>query len=116
MTSPTSESLPQTVTALSASPRPKAHKRKKEQLLALVARPGGTRISVLTERLGWQAHTVRAALSGLRKQGHQILATKAPKTGEAVYQIVTPTEPAESTATTEQTEQAAVTSPEGDAV
>jgi hypothetical protein len=61
---------------------------------------------VLSERLGWQAHTVRAALSGLRKQGHQILATKAAKTGEAVYQVVKPTEPME---------QAAITSPEGDA-
>ena len=65
---------------------------KKDQLLALVAKPGGTRISILTEKLGWQAHTVRATLSGLRKQGHQILATKAPKTGEAVYRLVSPGE------------------------
>ena len=65
---------------------------KKDQLLALIAKPGGTRISLLTEKLGWQAHTVRATLSGLRKQGHQILATKAPKTGEAVYRLVSPTE------------------------
>ena len=65
---------------------------KKDQLLALVAKPGGTRISILTEKLGWQAHTVRATLSGLRKQGHQILATKAPKTGEAVYRLVSPSE------------------------
>ena len=109
MASSTSESVPQAETALSASPRPKAIKPKKDQLLALVTKPGGTRISVLTERLGWQAHTVRAALSGLRKQGHQILATKAPKTGEVVYQVVKPTEP------TEQAIPAAVTSLEGDA-
>jgi predicted ArsR family transcriptional regulator len=106
MASPTSENVPQAAAALSTSPRPKAHKPKKDQLLALVTKPGGTRISVLSERLGWQAHTVRAALSGLRKQGHQIMAARAPKTGEAVYQVVKPTEP---------TEQAAVTSPEGDA-
>ena len=76
---------------------PPARKRlaktsKKDQLLALIAKPGGTRISMLTEKLVWQAHTVRATLSGLRKQGHQILATKAPKTGEAVYRLVSPTE------------------------
>ena len=65
---------------------------KKEELLALVTKPGGTRISILTEKLGWQAHTVRATLSGLRRQGHQILATKAPKTGEAVYRLVSPGE------------------------
>jgi predicted dithiol-disulfide oxidoreductase (DUF899 family) len=65
-----------------------AAKSKKEQLLVLIAKPSGAKISVLTERLGWQAHTVRAALSGLRKRGYQVLATKAPKTGEAVYCIV----------------------------
>ncbi len=112
MASLISESVPQADPSLSTSPRPKAHKPKKDQLLALVTKPGGTRISVLIERLGWQAHTVRAALSGLRKQGHHILATKAPKTGEAVYQVVKPTEPTEPT---EQTPPAAVTPPEGGA-
>ena len=110
MTSPTNEivsvseaSVPaaQTVTAkknaardagaTAARKRP-AKASKKDQLLALIAKPGGTRISILTEKLGWQAHTVRATLSGLRKQGHQILATKAPKTGEAVYRRVSPGE------------------------
>jgi predicted ArsR family transcriptional regulator len=115
MASPTSESVPQPETALSTSPRSKSNKPKKDQLLALVTKPGGTRISVLSERLGWQAHTVRDALSGLRKQGHQILATKAPKTGEAVYQLVKPTEPTAPTEPMEPVEQATVTSPEGDA-
>jgi predicted ArsR family transcriptional regulator len=109
MASPISENASEANTSGSVDRRPKSNKPKKHQLLALVTKTGGTRISVLTERLGWQAHTVRAALSGLRKQGHQILATKAAKTGEAVYQVVKPAEP------TEQTEQAAVTSPEGDA-
>ena len=76
----------------SASRKRPAKTSKKDQLLALVAKPGGTRISILMEKLGWQAHTVRATLSGLRKQGHQILATKAPKTGEAVYRLVSPSE------------------------
>lgn len=70
--------------------RDPANKSKKDQLLALIAKSGGARISVLTERLGWQPHTVRAALSGLRKKGHQILASKAPKTGEAVYRLMPP--------------------------
>ena len=77
--------------ASAARKRP-AKTSKKDQLLALIAKPGGTRISMLTEKLVWQAHTVRATLSGLRKQGHQILATKAPKTGEAVYRLVSPSE------------------------
>lgn len=70
------------------SGRRPAAKSKKDQLLALIAKPAGTKLSVLAERLGWKAHTVRAALSGLRKQGHQILATKAPKTGESVYRLM----------------------------
>ena len=76
----------------SAARRRVAKTSKKDQLLALITKPGGTRISILTENLGWQAHTVRATLSGLRKQGHQILATKTPKTGEAVYRLVSPGE------------------------
>ncbi len=65
-------------------------KSKKDQLIALIAKADGARISVLVERLGWQPHTVRAALSGLRKEGHQILASKSPRTGEAVYRLMTP--------------------------
>ena len=49
----------------------------------------GARVSVIVNRLGWQAHTVRAALSGLRKQGLEITTSKSSKTGETVYSIVT---------------------------
>jgi hypothetical protein len=81
--------IPQSLKAAAAkSTRRLPGKSKKDQLAALIAKPGGAKISVLTERLGWQAHTVRAALSRLRKQGRQVLATKAPKTGEAVYRLV----------------------------
>ena len=65
-----------------------AAKSKKDQLVALLSKPNGARISVIVERLGWQAHTVRAALSGLRKQGIEIATSKSPKTGETVYAIV----------------------------
>ena len=65
-----------------------AAKSKKDQLVALLSKPNGARISMIVERLGWQAHTVRAALSGLRKQGVEVAASKAPKTGETVYTIV----------------------------
>ncbi|WP_223478511.1 DUF3489 domain-containing protein [Oricola indica] len=78
-----------------AAPKPKsagtgkrAAKSKKDQLAALLSKPNGVRISVIVERLGWQAHTVRAALSGLRKQGVDVATSKAPKTGETVYVIV----------------------------
>ncbi|WP_370321949.1 DUF3489 domain-containing protein [Oricola sp.] len=67
-----------------------AAKSKKDQLVALLSKPNGARISVIVERLGWQAHTVRAALSGLRKQGVEVATSKSPKTGETVYAIVAP--------------------------
>ena len=63
---------------------------KKDQLVALLSKPNGARISVIVERLGWQAHTVRAALSGLRKQNIEVVTSRSPKTGETVYAIVVP--------------------------
>jgi len=30
---------------------------------------------------------VRAAISGLRKRGHEVVTSKSPKTGETVYTI-----------------------------
>ncbi|MCG6118857.1 MAG: DUF3489 domain-containing protein [Aquimonas sp.] len=64
-----------------------ARKSKKEQLIGLSSKPNGARVSVLIERLQWQGHTVRAALSGLRKQGFEVATSKAAKTGETVYAI-----------------------------
>ena len=69
------------------SNKPSQSKTKKEQLIALLSKPNGARVSVIVERLGWQGHTVRAALSGLRKQGFSITVPKSAKTGEAVYAI-----------------------------
>lgn len=61
---------------------------KKRQLLHLISQPGGIRIGQLVKVLGWQAHTVRATISGLRKRGHVILASKASVTGELVYKLM----------------------------
>jgi hypothetical protein len=61
---------------------------KKAQLIGLLSNPHGARISMLVERLSWQGHTIRAALSRLRKQGHEITTSKSAKGDEAVYAIV----------------------------
>lgn len=60
---------------------------KQDQLVALLSKPNGARISTIIQKLGWQAHTVRAAISGLRKQDHEVVTSKSPKTGELVYTI-----------------------------
>lgn len=73
--------------ATSAKSGNKSTKSKQDQLVALLSKPNGVRVSVVSDRLGWQAHTVRAATSGLRKRGHEIVTSKSPKTGETVYAI-----------------------------
>jgi len=65
----------------------KGTKSKQDQLVALLSKPNGVRVSVISDRLGWQAHTVRAAISGLRKRGNEIVTIKSQKTGEMVYAI-----------------------------
>jgi len=42
---------------------------KKDQLMALLRGKGGADVQALSDALGWQPHTVRAALTGLRKAG-----------------------------------------------
>lgn len=61
---------------------------KNDQLVAMLRKPNGMRVSLISERLDWQTHTVRAAISGLRKKGFEVSRTKAKKTGETVYAIV----------------------------
>jgi hypothetical protein len=45
---------------------------KKATIEALVRRTGGVAITELMAATGWQEHSVRAALTGLRKAGHVI--------------------------------------------
>jgi predicted ArsR family transcriptional regulator len=44
-----------------------APKSKKDQLVDLLRAKGGASVQQLSEALGWLPHTVRAALTGLRK-------------------------------------------------
>jgi len=62
---------------------------KIERLKARLGTRGGARIETLCELTGWQAHTVRAAISRLRKSGHAIdRATDAA--GRTVYRTGRP--------------------------
>lgn len=51
------------------APATAAPKSKKDQLIALLRGKGGADVQALSDALGWQPHTVRAALTGLRKAG-----------------------------------------------
>lgn len=54
-------------------------------LLALIGRPDGAAISDLIEATGWLPHTVRAALTGLRRKGHAIC--RSVRDGRSCYHI-----------------------------
>lgn len=44
-------------------------KTKKDQFVDLLRARAGSDVQTLSDALGWQPHTVRAALTGLRKAG-----------------------------------------------
>ncbi len=60
---------------------------KLAKLLKLLGNKRGVTIAQLIAATGWQAHTVRAAITGLRKRGYEIDRRKSPK-GVTVYHRV----------------------------
>lgn len=62
----------------------KAPQSKKAVLRALVERKHGATLQALMGATGWQAHSVRAGLTGLRKAGVK-LERRANRKGETVY-------------------------------
>ncbi len=59
---------------------------KIESILKLLRRPNGSSITQLQKATGWQPHSVRAALTGLRKKGHEVTRGKDTK-GVTVYAV-----------------------------
>ena len=59
---------------------------KSETIRKLLARKGGATITQLQTATAWQPHSVRAALSGLRKKGAAI-ARSANAKGVTVYRL-----------------------------
>ncbi|MCB1466698.1 MAG: DUF3489 domain-containing protein [Rhizobiaceae bacterium] len=70
----------------SGNTKPAASKR--DQLLARLESKGGARLKDLETALAWQPHTIRAAISGLRKAGYDV--QREAGGGGAVYRIVAP--------------------------
>ena len=52
-------------------------------ILGLLKRPKGSKITELQKATGWQAHSIRAGLTGLRKRG--IIVTRSQDGGVTVY-------------------------------
>lgn len=75
---PTTEAIP---AASSKPPR----RTKAALLRARLAEPGGVSLAALIEATGWQAHTLRAYLSGLRKEG--VTLTRRREGEDTIYAI-----------------------------
>lgn len=69
-------------------PSPRSALTKKDQLIALLRSRGGVDMAQLTKTLGWLPHTVRAALTGLRKSGFTIQRVVGKAEKAARYRIV----------------------------
>ncbi len=59
---------------------------KQNRLLALLSRPEGAGMADLMATTGWQAHSVRAALTGFRKREIPVTRTK-DEAGVTVYRV-----------------------------
>lgn len=53
-----------------------ARPSKKAAIVSLLQRPDGAAISDLTKATGWQEHSVRAALTGMRNEGKELVRDK----------------------------------------
>ena len=61
---------------------------KKAQLISLLGAKAGAEIGGIGKELGWQPHSVRAALTGLRKEGYELARATPAKGGPTRYRIV----------------------------
>ena len=67
----------------------KPKQTKIARVQGMLERPSGATVEALCKTTGWQAHSVRAALTGLRKAGHVIERTdNEQKIGKTMYRIV----------------------------
>ena len=64
------------VSAKASAPDTSMQRSKKAIIVALLQRPDGVPLSDLTGATGWQAHSVRAALTGLRQEGNELTRTR----------------------------------------
>ena len=69
---------------MTKSPKPKT---KKAQLIQMLTRNAGADVATISDKLGWQSHTTRAALTGLRKAGFEISAEKSGDGKPLSYRI-----------------------------
>jgi len=70
-------------TAQSAKPEPTT---KNQQVILLLSRDGGATLEGMSSLAGWQPHSTRSFMTGLKKKGHVIESDKID--GVRLYRIV----------------------------
>ena len=72
--------------AVDAEPTPRP-KGCKGELLSMLEQPNGATLPDMIAATGWQAHSIRAAMSGLRKSGFNIC--REPQTdGPSIFRVL----------------------------
>lgn len=61
---------------------------RKDILTAALSKRKAPTVTALSVALSVQPHSVRAAISGLRRAGHKVETIKSPSGGVATYRIV----------------------------
>jgi len=69
---PHHDAEPPVIETRASEPPVIARRTKRDFLVELLSDDAGMDVVRLSELLGWQAHTTRAALTGLRKRGYVI--------------------------------------------
>lgn len=67
--------------------RPSQPNSKASLVLQLLERPEGATVAQLVTSTNWLPHTTRAALTGLKKKGHEVTSSKMDGE-ERVYRVV----------------------------
>ncbi len=72
--------------AAPVEPMPPKAPSKTSTILGMLQHEGGTTLEEMVRATGWLPHTTRAALTGIRKKGHEVVRSKFD--GETRYAIV----------------------------
>jgi hypothetical protein len=86
---PKGPDVPAVAAVVAATPTPPRQPRassKQAAVVALLRRSEGADLAILMATTGWQSHSVRAVLSGLRKQGHHLHRDAGPH--GSVYRLM----------------------------
>lgn len=80
--------IEQIETATAKPAKPAKRETKRDQLVKMLRRKAGVDVPTISEKMGWQPHSTRAALTGIRNAGFALEATKPEKGGPSRYRIV----------------------------